>query len=111
MKFKKIIKSKSKKSDLAKLEQIASDLGWFVELEGDHINISKYSQAGEDFYFIIDSNKPLGQQIFRYAEDFDVDEHVLLWAGGEIGIRTLLEDAEDIQKQLDELAKATREIW
>lgn len=50
-------------------------------------------------------------EILRYSDDFDLDEHIEMWvearANGGRDIpcaRILVKDAEDIQKELDELA-------
>ena len=79
------------------------------------LELEKYSPAGEDFIFTIDG-KDIPAEVAEYAEDFDADEHVVLWAEsrGKRGVpdtvRELLEDAEAIQKMLDELAEALKSV-
>lgn len=117
MKF-KVKAEENKKSNLDRLIEIAESLYWSVEESDGIIELRQYSPAGEDFGFSIDNNDHLGQQIFEYAENFDVDEHIEMWlegkrngVGGVPSARELVHDAEEIQNMLDELAKATREIW
>ena len=71
--------------------------------------ISQHSPAGEDFNFAIEHNNDVEQaikEIKSYAYDFDIDEHVKLNLGmrGAPGVEKLVEDAQDIQEMLDELA-------
>lgn len=54
------------------------------------------------------------EEVEEYAQDFDVDEHVEMWidarkrgvSGVPSTIRELLEDAEAIQKMLNDLVEA-----
>ena len=56
----------------------------------------------------------MAEKVEEYAQDFDVDEHVERWidarkrgvSGVPSTIRELLEDAEAIQKMLNDLAEA-----
>lgn len=61
-------------------------------------------------------------EILDYSDSFDPDEHIAMWiearANGRKDIpcaRRLVKDAEDIQKELDELAfelqEAERKLW
>ena len=80
---------------------------WYVEIEN-------FSPAGEDLCetIWIEDGETLAQAALRWADSFDVDEHVELWLGsrGENGVpataRELVEDAEAIQEMFDNLAKA-----
>lgn len=95
----------------------AEALGWTVcdhrdSEYGGYVELYKYSPAGEDFSFTAygDTIEKLVRDVQEYAADFDVDEHVDLWAdnrgiGGCPGtFRELVRDAEAIQEMLDELA-------
>ena len=91
-------------------------LGWWIE-EGDkQIEIGQYSPAGEDFSFCIDAEDLVGQ-IRQYADSFDPDEHAAMWieARGQVfgvptSIRALIEDAEEIEKMLKDLADALEQV-
>lgn len=81
------------------------DVGW---------DISQYSPAGEDFSFAIVHNGSFEEAIKaikHYAYEFDEEEHIETYvkareAGleGVPSVRTLVEDAKDIQEMLDDLA-------
>lgn len=78
----------------------ANDIGW---------ELSKYSPAGEDFFFAIEHNNDVEaavQALKQCAYNFDIDEHVQLNLGGRgaPGVTELVEDAKEIQEMLDELA-------
>lgn len=90
-------------------EEVCENQGWNVSVYENDIELSKYSPAGEDFSFIIDANDDLQRQVEEYANNFDVDEHVKMWIdgpGAPGSIRELLEDAEWIDEDLQDLAKA-----
>ena len=78
-----------------------------------------YSDAGEDFIIVLwhkGNKKSFVDAFTEYAEDFDPDEHVEMWANhrGEGGcpssIRTLIDDADGIKKHLEETANALRKV-
>ena len=85
--------------------------GWNVTDDGDELMLQQYSPAGEDFVFYVSGDcDPM--EVFRYAEDFDPEDHVELWLGaknnGVSGVPTLFElvdDAIAIQSMLDDLAR------
>ena len=101
------------------LKKIIEKLGWDIYEEsygGDEIgwDLRKFSPAGEDFGFSICHNNDVAtaiKEISSYAEDgFDIDEHIEMWIEARHngirnvpGTRELVEDAENIQKMLDEL--------
>ena len=104
-------------STLDELKDHIEALGWNVtEYEKNEWNIAQYSPAGEDFSFSIthnDSIKDAILEIFCYAYNFDVDEHIEMWVearnNGVSGVpnaRTLVHDAEDIQEMLDALSES-----
>ena len=89
-------------------EEVCENQGWNVNVYETEIELSKYTPAGEDFSFTIETDDDPQKQVEEYANDFDVDEHVKMWIGG-LGapsIRALLEDAEWLDEDLQRLAKA-----
>lgn len=94
-------------------EEVFEDLGWTVHKnENDGaLDINQHSPCGEDFWFSIEGEN-IPQEVSEYAEDFDVDEHVDLWAEsrGKRGVpesyHELVEDAEAIKAMLIKLAEA-----
>lgn len=63
--------------EIQKIRRVAEKLEWMVHKTGEDIEISKYSNAGEDFRFYV--NKPYIKSIQEYAEDFGIDEHIEMW--------------------------------
>lgn len=96
----------------------AEELGWsHWEDESGGVELEKHSPAGEDFLFYACDKENLAKEAREYADDFDIEEHVrgLLNAkangfAGVPDLKTLVEDADDIQEMLDELADALEEI-
>lgn len=85
------------------------------------VELEWWSPAGEDFLVCVNvENFP--DEILDYSDDFDPDEHIEMWVEARAngrqdvpGARRLAKDAEDIQKELDELAfelqEAERKLW
>lgn len=99
-----------------KAREICENCGWTVrENNGSDVELSKYSPAGEDFSFTVGIDDDLADAIQNEYYDYDVDEHVMLWINnrGHNGvpgtIRELLEDAEAIEKMIEDLYTALRE--
>ncbi len=97
-------------------EDVFDDLGWNWHTYKDGtLELGKHSPAGEDFNFTI-AGKDIPHEVAEYTEDFDVDEHVEFFVNGRgkhgipDSIRTLVEDAEAIQKMLDELSEALKSV-
>ena len=94
----------------------ANKMGWWYNIyEDGSIEIGKHSPAGEDFFFNI-AGKDITTEVQEYYEDFDPDEHAKMWVenmetvkGVPRSIRTLINDADAIDKMLYELANALRE--
>lgn len=88
------------------------ELEWAVT-EGDDgsLELEKYSPAGEDFIFEV-KGEDVAAEVREYADDFDTDEHIEMWVmarhnvSGVPDIKTLVQDADDIQTMLNELADA-----
>lgn len=107
------------KSLKRKLFDKADSLNWSVNIYAKtEWEFEKYSPAGEDFIFTITADKPedVWREVRRYANDFDQDEHIEMWVNarhnvsGVPNIRVLVEDAAEIEKMLDELADALKEV-
>lgn len=93
-------------------------LDWNVrEYKDGSVDVAKESPAGEDFNFSVGADRFV-QEVEEYADYFNVDEHVEMWIearrngvqGVPASIRELLEDAEAIDKMLQELAAALAEV-
>lgn len=82
--------------------------GWTVRECEDEWEIAQCTPAGEDFFFTVSTDNII-DEIKKYAEDFDVDEHVIMWiearnsCRGVPSVRELLEDAEWIDNKLQKL--------
>lgn len=93
--------------------------GWSVAVDkGTEWEFQQHSPAGEDFFFTVWSEnvEDVAYEVRKYAREFDTEEHVKMWVSasnttsGVPDIRTLLDDAEDIQEMLDDLAIALLEV-
>ena len=92
------------------LEKNDFSVGEIEEQDGDfYVEVSFYSPAGEDFNATIwfdGSSEGFLDKFAEYARDFDVDEHIMLYANhlGENGvpatIEELLDDAKAIKSML-----------
>lgn len=85
------------------------------------VEIEWYSPAGEDFIICVGVEK-FPDEVLDYSDSFDVDEHIAMWieakqngTQGVPGARQIVHDAEEIEKELDELAfelqEAERKLW
>lgn len=96
-----------------KYRDICESLDWTIrEYDDGTVEVCQASPAGEDFFFTANV-KNFPQEVERYADDFDPDEHIEMWIEarkhGTAGVpttRELVHDAEAIQKMLKELAEA-----
>ncbi len=101
-----------------KLLEKAEELGWsYWEDENGGVELETSSPAGEDFSFYVHDKENLAEEAREYANDFDTEEHVrgLLNAkaegfAGVPDVKTLVKDADDIEKMLCELADALEEV-
>ena len=107
-------KKQSRKASLnPKYRDIYEALEWKVTVCDDGtVELEQYTPAGEDFLFTVDI-KDFPQEVERYAEDFDIDDHITMWLkakdNGVAGVpsaRELVHDAEAIQEMLNTLAEA-----
>lgn len=108
--------------ELQRMLDKAEELDWSYEVyaESDrdetrtYAEMEKYSPAGEDFlmniFFEPDNQaETFLKNLWEYADDFDVDEHVEMWlpsrgkGGCPSTARELVEDAEAIVEMIKEL--------
>lgn len=102
-----------------KLKELIEGLNWGIERteqKEDYVyEISKYSKLGEDFSFSVVLSKEatleeIIAEIKKYASDFDAEDHAEMHienrgrGGTPTSIKSLLEDAEDIKKELEMLS-------
>lgn len=97
-----------------KYVDILEENDWSISsyIDDGRVELQKYSPAGEDFYIVVEvENFP--EAVREYAINFDADDHAEMWieARGKVSgvpdsIRALIEDAEEIQEMLNELADA-----
>ena len=87
-------------------------------LEKREWSVSSYTDDGR---VEIEWYSPAGE-VLDYSDSFDVDEHIAMWieakqngTQGVPGARQIVHDAEEIEKELDELAfelqEAERKLW
>lgn len=93
---------------------ILEENDWSVSSYTDdgRVELQKYSPAGEDFSIIVEV-EDFTESVREYANDFDANEHAAMWieARGKVNgvpesIKELIDDAEEIQEMLNELADA-----
>ena len=94
-----------------KQKALCEDLGWWLNIYDNDIEIGQSSPLGEDFFFTV-SKDNFVKDITDYAEDFDPDEHATIWVenmhtvkGVPKSIRALITDADDIKQMLTELSE------
>lgn len=96
---------------------------WIESSQNDrtYAELGKHSPAGEDFSMVIDFDKEDQADTFisdlrEYWDNFDVDEHVEMWlpsrgkGGCPSSVRELVEDAEAIEKMIEELLDVLDEL-
>lgn len=106
---------KIKKEIRRTIEQIR-ELGWSVSMEENstYVELSKYSPAGQDFFFTIDTENDRDRfidNIYNYYENFDVSYETYLWLdesghgknGAPYDMKDLYEDMEACEKMIKEL--------
>ena len=111
------------KARIGKLIEAAEELDWRVTQGSDkypdgsvspYLEFEQSTPAGEDFIFTAwgETAEEIARDVFRYAEDFDLTEHVRLNIGarGAPDAYTLAVDAQEIQTMLDTLAERLLEV-
>lgn len=94
----------------------AEELDWKVDVGENCWEFEKYSPAGEDFIFGV-SGQNVVDEVHEYYETFDTEDHVmgLMEAkkngfGGVPSLKELVEDADAIEKMLEELYDALSDV-
>lgn len=94
----------------------ARELEWDVDIDEGGWQFEKYSPAGEDFFFGI-SGEDVVAEVLEFYETFDTEDHVmgLMEAkkngfGGVPSLKELVEDADAIEKMLEELYDALSDV-
>ena len=77
----------------------ARELEWDVDIDESGWEFKKYSPAGEDFFFGI-SGEDVAAEVLEFYETFDTEDHVM----------GLMEDADAIEKMLEELYDALSDV-
>ena len=110
---------------LDKMLERAEELGWCYRKEEQesplgngqvdrYIEFERYTPAGEDFLFTVFYEKPeyLPREIMSYADDFDLNDHVLRWLDAKRNgdstvpdVVELVDDGRWIQNELKILAE------
>ena len=87
--------------------KVCDNLEWQVNVNGDYVELEKYSPAGEDFNFSV-TLKNFKDDVLEYS--FDEDEHVRMWlnakdsgVSGVPSAKELVNDAEEITSMINEL--------
>lgn len=101
------------KKQIKKIE----DLGWNVTVSEygsgfkkiKYYELSKYSNAGEDFFFSIEYKNAM-EELTDYVMWFDVSEHAesVNNMRGAPDLETLIEDAREIKEDLETLLEELR---
>ena len=100
-----------------RIHTICEDLDWNVSECRSIWELQKSSPMGEDFSFCIraDSLSEFKDELFFYTEVFDAEEHAIMWYGANRGepssLRVLLDDADDILSNIEQLYEAIRSFY
>ena len=100
----------------AKHLEICEHRDWIVRTcdDGD-VMLENWSPAGEDIVFYVDKNEEFVDGVKRLAAEYDADEHAEMYVsirgtrGVPSSIRELIDDADAIDKMLQDLAAALAE--
>ena len=103
-------------TDEKRFENVCECNGWRWHKSDDCITISQYSPAGEDYCITVMNSEDFVQEIRDRADNFDLDEHVLLWleakrngVAGVPDVEALTRDARDLQRIIAKLADGLEE--
>lgn len=103
-----------------KLLSAAKSIGWSYYCDGDGVDFSKYSPAGEDFGFYVHAvtGDEILNEVIGYVNAFDAEEHMMMWIEAKLcgstrgipDIRTLVKDADAIDGMLYELMEVLEAV-
>lgn len=102
---------KLSKKLIAKIESLGFSV---LHEEGDDYYLSKFSSAGQDFGFLIDTGEDIAEfakNVLKYYEDFDVSYEAYLWLdetghgrnGAPYDMKDVYEDMEECEEFISEL--------
>lgn len=96
--------------------EICQQRDWIVRIDDDgEAELENWSPAGEDLVFYVEKDEDFVRGVKKLAADFDADEHAEMWVesrgkqGVPNSIRELINDADAIDKMLQDLAAALAE--
>ena len=97
-----------------RFREIAEGLGWSVTIDGNDIELSQYSPAGQDFSFSIRKDRNYIEQVYEYYNGYDPSEEAMLWVddcghgknGAPHDLLDVLLDMKEIEKMLETLYTA-----
>ena len=105
-----------------KLTKTIEAAGFSISQEDENCyRFGKYSSAGQDFSFTIDTEDDMGsflRNIFSYYQSFDVSEEAYFWLddtghgknGAPYDMRDVYEDMEECEGFINELYEIVREF-
>lgn len=105
-----------------KLIKAIENAGFSVSKDDNNMyDFGKYSSAGQDFHFHVDTGECLGDflcNIFAYYQGFDVSEETYYWLddtghgknGAPYDMRDIYNDMEECEGFIDELYEIVREF-
>lgn len=107
--------------DFTKFISQMMDADWNVNIDGDSVEFSQSSPAGEDFSFSIQHHngdmREVYKEVSEYYQGFDVEDHVKMWleaksngVSGVPGVVELVEDAKEIDEMLKQATDIAYEI-
>jgi len=99
-----------------RLTKMIEKADFVIEYEDETIiGFSKYSSAGQDFHFCIDTENSLDyflMNILSYYQDFDVSYEASLWIGADgHGINGAPYDIKDIYEDMEECQEFIMELY
>ena len=104
------------KNDIDRINKVAENLEWNLNINNKDFTFSQFSPAGQDFNVEVSANnlQELSKKLNEYFENYDISYEAYLWLdntghginGSPYDMRDLYEDMEACQKMLKELSEA-----
>lgn len=97
-----------------RFREIAEGLGWSVTIDGNDVELSQHSPAGQDFSFSIRKDRNYIEQVYESYDGYDPSEETMLWVdssghgknGAPYDLLDVLLDMKAIEKMLETLYMA-----
>lgn len=99
--------------NIKKITKIAEALDWSIEVDGNEVELIKYSPAGQDFHVSLtaDNMEELTEKLEEMYNDFDCSEEAYIWLdntghganGAPYDMKDVYEDMEAHEKMIEEL--------